>query len=121
MHHTPSETPGAICLLDTLHNLLFVGDLIVPGGSHWVHIEEADFFKIREFGVSYNFKDLLPKTIIKNIILGISIRNIITLTKYSGPDPEVNADGSRSDLSRGIDFFTLQSPRVFNFWLKLSL
>jgi TonB-dependent SusC/RagA subfamily outer membrane receptor len=83
-------------------------------------IEDADFLKIREVGISYSFKDLLTNKIIKDITLGISMRNVLTFTKYSGPDPEVSADGSRS-LTRGVDFFTLQSPKVYNLWLKLSI
>jgi TonB-dependent SusC/RagA subfamily outer membrane receptor len=83
-------------------------------------IEDADFVKLREIGFSYSFKDIITSNMIKNIILGISLRNVLTITKYSGPDPEVNTDGSRS-LTRGVDFFTLQSPRVFNVWIKLSI
>jgi TonB-dependent SusC/RagA subfamily outer membrane receptor len=83
-------------------------------------IEDADFFKIREIGLSYSFKDLLTSKMVKDITLGISMRNLFTLTQYSGPDPEVNTDGSRS-LTRGVDFFTLQSPRVYHFWIKLSI
>jgi hypothetical protein len=32
----------------------------------------------------------------------------------------LNFAGSRS-LSRGQDFLTLQQPKVYNFWLRISL
>ncbi len=34
MHHTPSETPGAICLLDSRDGLLFTGDAICPAMNY---------------------------------------------------------------------------------------
>ena len=88
------------------------------------YVEDGDFFKLREISISYSFADLLDKIpsykLVDDIILGFSARNIWTSTKYSGPDPEVNFAGSR-DRSRGIDFLTLQNPRVYNFWLRIAL
>lgn len=87
-------------------------------------IEDADYLKIREISLSYSLKDLLPfvkmDPYIKDLVLGFSAHNIFTETKYSGADPEVDFDGSRS-LTRGQDFLTLQSPRVYNFFLRVGL
>jgi TonB-dependent SusC/RagA subfamily outer membrane receptor len=83
-------------------------------------LEKADFFKLREISLSYSFKDLLPERVgISDLVLGISARNIFTITEYSGADVEVNFDGSRS-LCRGQDFLTLQQPKVYNIWLRMS-
>jgi len=87
-------------------------------------VEEADFFKLREVSISYSFKDLLPKiygkTLISDLVLGLSARNLWTTTKYSGSEVEMSFDGSRS-LVRGQDFLTLQQPKVYNMWLRISL
>ncbi len=88
-------------------------------------IEDAKFFKLREISVSYNFSEFLPdlfgsNNYIKELILGFSARNIFTSTPYSNVDVEVNHNGSRS-LTYGSDFLTLQSPRTFNFWARISL
>ena len=87
-------------------------------------IEDADYFKLREISISYSLKDLLPmiygKTLITDLVLGLSANNLWTTTKYSGADVELNYAGSRS-LSRGQDFLTLQQPRSYNFWLRISL
>ena len=40
---TPGETPGAICLQDKLHNILFTGDTFLIGGSLLAHLEESNF------------------------------------------------------------------------------
>jgi TonB-dependent SusC/RagA subfamily outer membrane receptor len=87
-------------------------------------IEDADYLKLREISISYSFKDLLPKmygkTLITDLVLGLSANNLWTTTKYSGADVELNFTGSRS-LTRGQDFLTLQQPRVYNVWLRISL
>jgi len=88
------------------------------------YIQDADYFKIREISLSYSFKDLLAKLsdyrLVNDLIIGISGRNLLTLTKYEGADVEVNVTGSRGG-TRGIDFLTLQNPTVYNFWLRIAL
>lgn len=94
----------------------------------WHHdanfIEDADHFKIREVSLSYSFKDFLPEfyanSYIKDLVVGVSARNIFTTSKYSGADVEVNFDGGRS-LSRGQDFLTMQNPKVYNFWVRIGI
>lgn len=78
-------------------------------------IEEADYLKIREVSVSYDFTDFLISTgldsAVRNMKVSLSGRNLFTLTNYSGIDPEVNFTGARS-RTQGADFLTLQTPRV---------
>ncbi len=87
-------------------------------------IEDADYFKLREISLSYSFRDLLPKVYanryLSDLVIGVSGRNLWTTTKYSGADIEMNFSGSRS-LERGQDFLTLQNPRVYTFWMRISL
>ncbi len=88
------------------------------------YIEDASYFKLREISVSYSFRDILAKfpryRYVNDVIVGFSAYNLLTVTDYNGADPEVNFDGSRS-LSRGVDFLTLQNPKVYNFWLRVAL
>ena len=87
-------------------------------------IEDGDFLKLREISLTYSFKDLLPKffagSYVKDFVVGFSVRNVWTTTKYSGPDVEVNHNGART-LTRGDDFLTLQNPRAYNLTFKVSL
>lgn len=87
------------------------------------YIEDAGYLKIRELSLSYSLRDLLPNSsysYLKDVVVGISVLNVWTFTKYSGADVEVNSTGSRS-LVRGTDFYTLQHPRVYNMWVNISL
>lgn len=88
------------------------------------YIQDGDFFKLREISLSYSFRDILNMfpayKMVSDLMIGFSARNLWMTTKYKGADPEVNFAGARS-LSRGIDFLTLQNPKTFNFWLRVSL
>ena len=86
------------------------------------YIVDAQYFKLREISISYSFKDFLPdlgQTYIKDLVLGISGRNLWTSTPYSGADVELNHNGGRS-LTRGSDFLTLMNPRTYNFWMRVA-
>jgi TonB-dependent SusC/RagA subfamily outer membrane receptor len=92
-------------------------------GYYSNYIEDAGYFRLKELSLSYSFRDILSKTVynyIKDITVGISILNVWTLTNYTGSDVEINTLGSRS-LTRGVDFFSLEHPRVYNFWVRVAI
>ncbi|MGM0547109.1 MAG: carboxypeptidase-like regulatory domain-containing protein [Bacteroidota bacterium] len=86
-------------------------------------IEDADYLKLRELSLSYNFSNVIQESrladTIRNLRLSVSGRNLLTFTNYSGIDPEVNFAGARS-LTKGADFLTLQTPRVFSATLNIG-
>lgn len=88
------------------------------------YLEDADYLKLREITVTYDFADLYTRSTgrndVRSFLIGLSARNVLTTTKYSNPDPEVNFRGAR-DLSRGQDFLTLQSPRALYLTVSLGL
>ncbi len=87
-------------------------------------IEDADYFVIREVSLSYNFRDALnalsPFSVLKGLTVGVSVRNLWRTTKYSGVDVETNYAGSRT-VTVGEEFLTLETPRTWNFWVKMGL
>ncbi|MCK5147028.1 TonB-dependent receptor [bacterium] len=88
-------------------------------------VEDADFLKLREVSVSYDFTELadrfLDKPLFSNLVLGVSGRNLFTLTDYIGPDPEISMGGSNDTQVRGYDMLTLQNPKVYTLWLRVGL
>ncbi len=86
-------------------------------------VESADYLKIREMSLTYDFDNLIKNTplssSIRNLSLSLSARNVFTFSNYSGNDPEVNFAGSRS-LTRGADFLTLPTPRVYYATINLG-
>jgi TonB-dependent SusC/RagA subfamily outer membrane receptor len=81
------------------------------------YYESSDNLRIREISVGYNFTDLIlgaqEKPIIKALNVSIGVRNLKIFKSYSGPDVEINTEGSSRTIYRGQDFLTLQNPRVF--------
>ncbi|MFQ5650079.1 MAG: TonB-dependent receptor domain-containing protein [bacterium] len=87
-------------------------------------IEQGDFVKLREVSLRYSFKGLLSKALrgrqlVQDIAITLSAHNLLTVTRYSGPEVEVNWSGAR-DLERGQDYFTLQNPRTYAMTLSVS-
>jgi len=86
-------------------------------------IERADWLKLRELTLSYNFRDLIERFgaegYVRSMNVSLAGRNLLTTTKYSGIDPEVNFAGARS-LSRGQDFLTMPQPRQFYVTVSLG-
>jgi len=97
---------------------------MLVNGTYQGFIESADYLKIQELSVSYNASDLINKYVpymnLNALRFTFSAQNLMTWKDYSGPDPEVNTDGSRS-AGQNMDFMTMQHPRTFTFTVQLGL
>lgn len=84
------------------------------------YLEDASFVKLREVTVMYQlpqtFVAKLPK--VKTARLSFSARNLLTLTKYSGLDPEVSNFGNQA-IARNIDVAPFPPSR--SFWTSLDV
>ena len=83
-------------------------------------LEDGSYIRIRNITLGYNFKDLLKTEAIGSLRLYFSVQNAFTFTKYSGLDPEIQANtndtrgiGISSDLAVGIDWGTVPAPRTW--------
>ena len=87
------------------------------------YFEESDYFRIREISLRYDLTNLLDgffdRTYVRRLALILSARNFYLSTKYSGPDIELNYSGG-TNVTRGVDFLTLQNPRVYNLTLAIG-
>lgn len=80
-------------------------------------VEDASFFRIQNitFGYTFNALKSLSVSRIKAFITGT---NLLTFTKYTGYDPNVNSFG-QSSLNNGIDIATLPQARSLSAGLKV--
>ncbi|RNC83793.1 MAG: SusC/RagA family TonB-linked outer membrane protein [Balneola sp.] len=83
-------------------------------------IEDGSFVKLREVSVSYDLTSMVAQHGIKNLRLGVTGRNLLTLTGYEGFDPEVSQANEDSRF-RGVDLFTYPNYRTFSFNVSLGL
>lgn len=84
------------------------------------YIEDGSFVKLRNLSINYKMKnDFLSSFGLESINLSLTGRNLLTITGYSGMDPEINV-AAQSTLVRGFDFATLPIPASYNFSVQLN-
>ncbi|XXF80907.1 SusC/RagA family TonB-linked outer membrane protein [Myxococcaceae bacterium GXIMD 01537] len=85
-----------------------------------VYVEDASFLKLREVTVSYQLPERAYSWIprVKSARWSISGRNLLTLTGYSGLDPEVSNFGNQA-IARNIDVAPFPPSR--SFWTSLDV
>jgi len=83
-------------------------------------LEDGSYMRIRNLTLGYDLKDLIKSKTIGSWRIYLSAQNLLTVTKYSGLDPEIQANTNdtkgynvSSDLAVGIDWGTVPAPRVF--------
>lgn len=73
-------------------------------------IEDGSYFRLREAGINYRIP--LQSDVIRGLKIGVSGRNIFTITDYSSYDPEVSVKGG-GGLSTAIEVAPFPSSRQF--------
>ena len=115
---TPTRTNAKLPILD--ENDAFSS---VPSSYY---IESGSFFRLQNVQLTYT----LPSALMARLGLGsarvyVQSTNLVTITKYSGLDPEVNirntnTGGSGQDAQIGVDEGRYPAPRNFIFGLNLA-
>ncbi|MDD4920675.1 MAG: TonB-dependent receptor [Bacteroidales bacterium] len=86
-----------------------------------LYIEDADFFRISNVTLGYNFARLFKqKTVISQLRAYVSVQNALVITRYSGMDPEVGYSGG-STWGSGIDLGFYPRARTVLFGLSIKL
>jgi TonB-linked SusC/RagA family outer membrane protein len=90
-------------------------------------IEDATYLKLRNLTVGYNF-DLRKVSWIQNLNIYVQGQNFVTITNYTGYDPDVSFnygkgmwnDGSQNSVNRGVDDFGYPNYRTFTAGIKVT-
>ncbi len=84
-------------------------------------IEDGSYLRFRNIQLGYNIP-LAKLGIggIKNMQVYVGGKNLITITNYSGWDPEVNSYGGATSFNQGIDYFTYPSNKSVNFGIRVD-
>lgn len=83
-------------------------------------LEDGSFIRLKNVTVGYNFsKNLLKRYRIKNARLYFTAQNLVTLTEYSGFDPEVNSVNP-SVINMGLDYFAYPHTRTYLVGLSIG-
>jgi len=100
------------------------GRLAVLGLDTAPYIEDGTYLKLREVTLAYNFSpEFVSKLFgggLSSLRVGISGRNLLIFTKYTGYDPEVSQFGNVA-IGRSVDTLPFPSSRSFYFNVSLGL
>ncbi|WP_394992690.1 SusC/RagA family TonB-linked outer membrane protein [Emticicia sp.] len=84
-------------------------------------IEDGSYVRLRNVTLAYNLpKTLVNKIKLSNVRVFFTGQNLLTFTKYSGWDPEVNADDVVTNIALGYDFYTTPQAKTFMGGLNIS-
>lgn len=101
------QDPSSLTASERAKCALNSGD-VDPRYDHW--IESTDFFKLRHISLTYNFPEKLLFGGVQSASLKLAARNLLTITDYSGTDPEI--DDYRTSLARR-DYYAMPTYRSF--------
>ncbi len=83
-------------------------------------VEDGSYLRLKSVTLSYTLPStLLRKTSISGLQVYVTGQNLLTFTKYSGYDPEVNAYGTDS-VALGVDYGTYPQSRTFIAGINIS-
>jgi hypothetical protein len=85
-------------------------------------LEDGSFIRLRSAYLGYSLpKNWLSKIRIDNAKVYVNATNLLTWTKYSGPDPEINtAQDTANATVQGLDFSMPPHPRTVEFGINLT-
>lgn len=81
-------------------------------------VEDGSYLRLSNLSLSYNLRIKNRKSALRNIVIGVSGKNLYCWTKYSGYDPDVNIYGNVKKY--GVDMGSYPAARTYMFDLKLS-
>ena len=90
-------------------------------------VEDGSYLRLKNIALGYNLPAAFAQKIrMSNVRLSVSAQNLLTFTKYSGLDPEVNYFGSgggttsSGNTTQGFDFGNFPTVRSVTFNVNLK-
>lgn len=82
-------------------------------------VEDGSYLRLRNVQLAYNLPvKKLGSNWIRNIQLYVSGQNLLTFTKYSWWDPEVNASGGSASTTLGLDWYSYPTSKSVTFGIR---
>jgi hypothetical protein len=82
--------------------------------------EDASFARLRNVSVAIDFAKITSLRAFKKLQLVLSGRNLVTITKYTGFDPEISSGGGNSAWDRGTDHSTIPNFKTYQVGINLG-
>ena len=82
--------------------------------------EDASFGRLRNASVALDFAKLVKIKGFQRLQLVLSGRNLLTITNYTGMDPEVSSGASNSAFDRGVDHNSIPNTKAWTVGLNVG-
>lgn len=121
--NTNTNIPGIIDQR-TRDNAKLVSTIAFPASTEGTlsrYVEDGSYLRLKNITLAYN----LPPSVFRkftrtNIKIYASATNLLTITKYTGYDPEVSSY-TNNDAQIGSDYFNYPTAKTFSFGLNVTL
>jgi TonB-linked SusC/RagA family outer membrane protein len=84
-----------------------------------IHIEDGSFIRFKNLTIGYTLPAIGKNALLANSRIYVSANNFITITNYTGYDPEVNTVG-QNNLNLGVDNIGYPIPRSILVGVQLN-
>jgi hypothetical protein len=115
---------GQTAAFTAYHGSAYYGLGLTPSGpgnnaTKDYFYENASFLRLRNISLGFDLGKIIKQSVFRKVEVIFTGRNVWTLTKYTGFDPEINSGPSNSSFERGIDHSTL--PNIKSYQVSLNV
>ncbi|SFW46553.1 SusC/RagA family TonB-linked outer membrane protein [Chitinophaga sancti] len=98
------------------------GSLYGPGNNATkdYFYEDASFLRLRNVSLGFDLARFLHSQKFNKLQVIFTGRNLLTVTKYNGFDPEISSGAANSSFDRGIDHSTIPNMRSYQVGLNVG-
>lgn len=82
--------------------------------------EDASFIRLRNLSIGLDVLRYAKIKYFKKLQFVLTGRNLLTITKYTGMDPETSSGTTNSGFDRGVDYATTPNNRTFQVGLNVG-
>ncbi len=83
-------------------------------------VEDASFLRLRNISLAFDFAKAFKIQGFRKLQVVLTGRNIMTVTKYTGYDPEISSGSPNSSFDRGVDHSTLPNTKSYQVGLNVG-
>ena len=84
-------------------------------------VENASFLRIQNVTLGYTLpKSFVKKLALTNVRFYFTGYNLLTITSYSGSDPETDVSSKKNAMCPGVDYAAYPKSRLYVFGVNVS-
>ena len=117
------STEAAITRLNEINQNASIWNPVAVGNMSLMDyaVENASYLRVQNVTLGYTLpKALVKKIYLSNVRFYVTGYNLLTITSYSGTDPETDVSSKKNPMCPGIDYAAYPKSRLFVFGVNVS-